>query len=469
MEDIESLLTRTLGGDPDAFGEVVARFQDMAFGYAYSVLGDFHDAQDAVQEAFIAAYSNLADLRDRQRFAGWFRRIVLSACGTVAHRREPAVRLAEARTVASPSQDPARLVERAEMQHAVAAAIRSLSPPNRAATVMFYMGGYSIEEVAEFLQVPTGTVKRRLHDSRKQLKEKMMGMVQDGLRKQRLSPGFKQEVLKRISHWERFKGTADEKVEMVKDDPEWVRLVEIEIGLEPMSAECREIRKQIASMEACHEHYVENVEAVLGMIGAIRPGRVLDCGEACDERNAEARAYSRALQMWRDADSLPGNADEHTREVFDLLGERTDEKAALVGHLIRKLKDNKYSVYADEDEDFDLTESRIQHLEICNYNWRENLRIVLREIAAGKRLFEWHTPDGYNAHGDYPDRTPQLRAMMAAVAAWVEGRASQQSKWAKVLGEPTPEKRWLAASLRKHVSAQHGKHGGVESLAKRSL
>jgi hypothetical protein len=149
-----------------------------------------------------------------------------------------------------------------------------------------------------------------------------------------------------------------------------------------------------------------------------------------------------------------------------VLGQRTPPKLALVEHLIGKLGDNDYRVYADEDEDFDKTESRIQHLEICNYNWHENLRIVLREIAAGKRLVGWHVPDGYNAHGDSPDRIPQLRDLMAAVSAWADGKAEDAGAWGAILGGLTPEKRWLAASLCKHVSVQHAKHGGERLLPK---
>jgi hypothetical protein len=322
--------------------------------------------------------------------------------------------------------------------------------------------------VAEFLQVPAGTVKRRLHDSRKQLKETRMDAVREGLQGRRLSPQFKREVLARIGHWERFKAAAEEKLEMVAADPEWVRLVESEIGLEPMSPACREIRGQIASMEPCHEHYVENVEAVVAMIGAMTPARVLDCGEGCPTRVAQAQAYGNALERWLEDDAPPSDADDYTREVFALLGGRTQAKPALVHHLIRKLRDNDYPVYADEDEDFDRTESRIQHLEICNYNWRENLRIVLREIAAGKRLFAWHAPGGYNAHGDCPDRTPQLGETMAAIAAWADGKLKRAGRWGRVLGTATPEKRWLAASLCKHVTAQHERHGGDHLLARPS-
>jgi len=279
-------------------------------------------------------------------------------------------------------------------------------------------------------------------------------MVKGGLGEQRPSPEFRKEILKRIGHWERFKGSDEEKLDMVASDPEWVRLMETEIELEPMSPECRAIRKQISCMEACHEHYVGNVEAILGMIGAMTPGRVLDCGQASAERREEAEAYAQALEAWREADAP---SDERARDVFDLLGERTHAKRALVEHLIGKLRDNAYRVYADQDEDFELTESRIQHLAICNYNWRENLRIVLQEIGAGKRLFEWHTPDGYNAHGDVPDRIPQLRDPLAGIVAWLDGRADEAGRWGEALGEATPEKRWLAASLCKHVRVQHEK------------
>jgi RNA polymerase sigma factor (sigma-70 family) len=464
VDDIAALLERTLAGDLDSFGVVVARFQDMALGYAYSILGDFHEAQDAAQEAFITAYSNLAELRDPARFAGWFRRIVLSACRTIARKRSAGLPLDDPEAGASAAEDPVRFAERAEMRRAVLSAIGSLSPPNRLATVLFYINGYSVREVAQFLQAPVGTVKRRLQDSRNQLKEKMMGMVEEGLHEQRLSPRFRQEVLKRIRHWERFKGSAEEKAEMVDADPEWVRLVEVEVGLQPISPQCREIRRQIASMEACHEHYLDNVEAIVTMIGTLTPRHVFDCGEACDARKEEAAAYGRALETWRASHAAPPDAGEPTREVFDLLGDLTEEKSRLVSHLIGKLGDSEYRVYADEDEDFERVESRIQHLEICNHNWRENLRIVLQEIAAGKRLFEWRVPGGYHAHGDCPNRIPQLRRIITPLAAWVQGKAEKAGRWGPILGQPTPEKRWLAASLCKHVKAQHEKHGAKRHL-----
>ena len=53
MEELQALLRQAQDGDVDAYGQLVRRFQDMAVGYAYTVLGDFYLAEDAAQEAFI--------------------------------------------------------------------------------------------------------------------------------------------------------------------------------------------------------------------------------------------------------------------------------------------------------------------------------------------------------------------------------------------------------------------------------
>lgn len=59
MEELGTVVERARAGDLDAYREIVRRFQDMAYGYAYAMLGDFHLAQDAAQEAFIQAYRDL--------------------------------------------------------------------------------------------------------------------------------------------------------------------------------------------------------------------------------------------------------------------------------------------------------------------------------------------------------------------------------------------------------------------------
>ena len=70
-----------------AFSEIVNRFQDLAFGCAYAMLGDFHLAEDAAQEAFIAAWRNLEQLRQPAAFPGWFKRIVMTQCHRLTRRK----------------------------------------------------------------------------------------------------------------------------------------------------------------------------------------------------------------------------------------------------------------------------------------------------------------------------------------------------------------------------------------------
>ena len=117
MEDVASLVESARSGDLDAFGLLVARFQDMAFGYAYAVLGDFHGAEDAAVEAFLAAHEKLGTLREPKAFAGWLRRIVATQCGRITRRgRIPTVPLDAAGEVASAAPDPAATAQKREMR-----------------------------------------------------------------------------------------------------------------------------------------------------------------------------------------------------------------------------------------------------------------------------------------------------------------------------------------------------------------
>lgn len=173
MEDLSGLIIAARKGDSDAFEEVVRRFQDMAVGYAYASLGDWQEAEDAVQEAFIAAWYGLINLRDAAAFPGWFRRIVY----TQAHRRlrveRPAlVSLEQVGEIAIP--DSGLDCGPADMTEDVEAALDALPEAQRAVILLFYMNDFRQHEIAAFLEIPLGTVKSRLHHARQAMKERMM-------------------------------------------------------------------------------------------------------------------------------------------------------------------------------------------------------------------------------------------------------------------------------------------------------
>jgi RNA polymerase sigma factor (sigma-70 family) len=150
----------------------------MAYGAAFAFLGDHHQAQDAAQDAFLAAFVDLPKLREPAAFPGWFRQIVVRQCGRQARGRgAAALPLARAADVPDAAPDPARLAEAREAEAAVRAAIAALPEHQRLATVLYYVGDYSQAEVAAFLGVPVTTVKKRLFAARRRLKERMRDMV----------------------------------------------------------------------------------------------------------------------------------------------------------------------------------------------------------------------------------------------------------------------------------------------------
>ena len=71
-------------GDLAAFDRLVRRFQDMAVGYAYSLLRDFSSAEDAAQEALVRAYIDLPMLREPAAFPAWLRRLVFKQCDRIS-------------------------------------------------------------------------------------------------------------------------------------------------------------------------------------------------------------------------------------------------------------------------------------------------------------------------------------------------------------------------------------------------
>ena len=185
---LASLVMDAREGDADAFGAVVRRFQDMAVGYGYSLLGNLHLAEDAAQEAFLEAYLCLPQLREPAAFPGWFRRIVFKHCDRLSRgRAEKLEPLESARETVSPSPTQAEAMEQREMKSQVWAAIDALPEHERVVVMLYYLSGYSQAEVSEFLDVPVTAIKKRLFSARPRLRELLMDVVADTLRASRPS------------------------------------------------------------------------------------------------------------------------------------------------------------------------------------------------------------------------------------------------------------------------------------------
>src|SRR4030042_672972 len=167
----QELVQRAKRGEPAAVAELFRLYWRAARAAAYGVTGDFALAEDAASEAFYAAIESLPDLRDSQRFGPWLRTIVVRTA-----RRQKAKTSKENGTGFQNLSDAGALppddaLERRELAALIHEAVGHLSETLREAVVLFYFEGYSLKDAAGFLDVPEGTLKRRLHDGRKRLRD----------------------------------------------------------------------------------------------------------------------------------------------------------------------------------------------------------------------------------------------------------------------------------------------------------
>jgi RNA polymerase sigma factor (sigma-70 family) len=149
----------------------------MAFAYAFSLLGDYHLAQDATQDAWLQGFRDIRMIAEPLAWPSWLRRVVFKHCDRIRRRRE-LVGLPPDEIHAVPDKTPLphAAMERAEMQRLAVAALECLTHQQRAAVLLSYVHGYTQREVAAFLEIPVSTVKNRLRSARRKLSERMTRM-----------------------------------------------------------------------------------------------------------------------------------------------------------------------------------------------------------------------------------------------------------------------------------------------------
>lgn len=192
--DESELVMKAGTGDVDAFTELVRRYQAMAFGYAYSRIGDFHLAEDTAQQAFIAAWRGLPGLRQPERFGGWLRSIVRFECSHLLRAQRPQMPLEDAAKVID-TDEPARLAEERDELDRVITAVNGLPEAEREVTILYYIHDHSQREVAAFLNLPITTVNNRLRTARKRFKEGwLLAMANDAFKEHRLPNEFASRI-----------------------------------------------------------------------------------------------------------------------------------------------------------------------------------------------------------------------------------------------------------------------------------
>lgn len=183
----EQLVKLAVDRDPDAFGEIVNRWERKIYALSYGILKREDEAKDATQDTFIAAYRNLSGFRGEAKVSSWLHRIAVNQC--LSRKRRDKSRpessvdesdpLEERIFKAPSSQSPSRLAERTERLDAVRKAVNSLPADLREIVLMKEFEELTFQEISLRTEMPLSTVKSRLYTALKQLRMKLENVPVD--------------------------------------------------------------------------------------------------------------------------------------------------------------------------------------------------------------------------------------------------------------------------------------------------
>jgi RNA polymerase sigma factor (sigma-70 family) len=191
----EDLLRRSAVGDAGAFGEIVRIYQSPVYALALRIVKDPGAAADVAQETFIAAYAALGDLRSGEAFPSWLRTIARNKALARRREQERLAPLDAAGALQAPPGVPKAeaAAERAESEafrDGIRRVVDSLSEALRVPVLLCYLDGVSTADAARFLGVKEGTLRKRLHDGKKKLQERIVKMAEKTLQEYRLPRDF---------------------------------------------------------------------------------------------------------------------------------------------------------------------------------------------------------------------------------------------------------------------------------------
>jgi RNA polymerase sigma-70 factor, ECF subfamily len=174
------LVAQARGGDREAFGTLVDRYADQARRVARAVLQDPDDADDAAQDAFLAALVKLDQYDSARRFGPWLMRIVANAATDRRRRRKVRSAVSLDESLVAGGARPDVVAEREVLLGRLRAALAELPERRRIAVELFDVEGYSHAEIAQVLGIPEGTVRSEVFHARRKLRALLADWRDDG-------------------------------------------------------------------------------------------------------------------------------------------------------------------------------------------------------------------------------------------------------------------------------------------------
>jgi RNA polymerase sigma-70 factor, ECF subfamily len=171
----QEIVAQCRNGDWEAFAKLVLKYQSRVLTLAARIVDNRSEAEDIAQDIFVKVFQSLHDFRGAARFSTWLYRITVNHCLNHLRRRtrqqqtlmvtEPEGWMQESSTT-----NPHKTLEQKERWALVQAKLQLLSPEHRTIVLLRDFEGLSYDEIADVLQLESGTVKSRLHRARMELK-----------------------------------------------------------------------------------------------------------------------------------------------------------------------------------------------------------------------------------------------------------------------------------------------------------
>ena len=186
-----------LSGNSEAYGDIVHRYKDVVFKAVYAIVKNYHTAEDLTQDTFVDGYIKLKSLRDPDSIGAWLVTIAKNKCRNFLTRS--ALRYESElhdfipdTNAATPEDFLMKKQERLSLEQA----IQRLPDLHKTVAVLYYYENYSHNKIAEFLNIPVGTVKSRLYDARLKLKKELEEMKDNN--NETVNKDFEKQIAEKI-------------------------------------------------------------------------------------------------------------------------------------------------------------------------------------------------------------------------------------------------------------------------------
>ncbi|MDQ6421271.1 sigma-70 family RNA polymerase sigma factor [Paenibacillus sp. LHD-117] len=207
-EDVQDLnnhscVTEARNGDFDAFRQIVLQYSNALFSVAFSIIGDFHEAQDATQEAFVKCYRRLHTLDDPSKLGSWLYAIVYRTSLDFVKKKKQTLPYEDA--IAPSINYVDAWLDQRMTQETIWNAIQNLEQTSKMAITLHYLSEWSMKEIGQFLNLSLSAVESRIRRAREMLKRQLAGDFEPYFRMQRLDQRFEQKVselvLRSVGHF----------------------------------------------------------------------------------------------------------------------------------------------------------------------------------------------------------------------------------------------------------------------------